>query len=86
MATGSPVQLGVRVIHVLVVAQFNTAKGVDHFDKAAELHHGNMVDFLPCDVFNLVDQLFSAIQLRDRIDFHIVLVDFHQGITRNGNQ
>jgi hypothetical protein len=45
-----------------------------------------VVDFLPGDVFDFVNQLFAVVQLGDGVDFHVTLVDFHQGITRNGNQ
>ena len=70
----------------MVVAQFDPAKRVHDLDQATKLDQRDMVDLLSGDVLDLVDQLLAAIQLGDGIDLHVLLIDLHQGIARNGNQ
>ena len=86
MAAGGPIQTRIRIVHILVVAQFDPAKRVHDLDQATKLDQRDMVDLLSGDVLDLVDQLLAAIQLGDGIDLHILLINLHQGIARNGNQ
>lgn len=86
MASRLPVQSGIGILNILVIAQFDTAQGVHHVLQTAELDLRHMVDFLAGNLLDVAYQGFLAGNLRHRIDFHVLVIDVHKRIAGNGNQ
>lgn len=76
MASRLPVQSGIGILNILVIAQFDTAQGVHHVLQTAELDLRHMVDFLAGNLLDVAYQGFLAGNLRHRIDFMYWLSTF----------
>lgn len=86
MASRLPVQSGIGILNILVIAQFDTAQGVHHVLQTAELDLCHMIDFLAGDLLDVAYQSLLARNQRHRIDFHVLVIDVHERIAGNGNQ
>lgn len=76
MASRLPVQSGIGILNILVIAQFDTAQGVHHVLQTAELDLCHMIDFLAGDLLNVAYQSLLARNQRHRIDFQYWLSTF----------